>query len=72
MGVERAEHRAAPVIDLEDLIRQRQDQLRGRPRDWIDDFGDRRRNTDWLGIVVLIVVPALTLLATAVVVWSLT
>ena len=60
------------MIDLEDLIRDRQDQLRGRPRDWIDDFGDRRRNTDWLGITVLIIVPMLTLLASvALVLWVL-
>jgi hypothetical protein len=56
------------LIDLEELLRNRQDQLRGRPRDWFDDFGDRRRDTDWLGITVLIAVPMLTLLASVVLV----
>jgi hypothetical protein len=27
--------------DLETLLRRRQDELRGRPRDWRDDLGDR-------------------------------
>jgi hypothetical protein len=67
MGVERPGFRGPQLIDLERLLRDRQDTLRGRPRDWIDDFGDRRRNTDWLGITVLIIVPVLTLVALVVV-----
>lgn len=58
------------MIELERLLRDRQDQLRGRPLDWIDRFGDWRRSVDWHGIIILIAVPLLTLLAvTAVVVW---
>ena len=57
------------MIDLEELIRNRQDVLRGRPRDW--GFGDRRRNADWFGVGVLIGV-LLTLLASfALVLWAL-
>ncbi|GLQ36735.1 hypothetical protein GCM10007908_03550 [Rhizobium albus] len=29
-------------MDLEQIIRNKQDQLRGRPRDWLDDFKEWR------------------------------
>lgn len=58
------------MTDLERLLRDRQDQLRGRPEDWIDRFGGWRRNVDWLGIFILFALPAMTMLAVlAVVVW---
>jgi hypothetical protein len=41
------------VIDLERLLTERQDKLRGRPRDWIDDFGGWRRRIDWTGVVII-------------------
>jgi hypothetical protein len=41
------------VIDLERLITDRQDQLRGRPRDWIDDFGGWGRRVDWTGVAII-------------------
>lgn len=41
------------MIDLERLITERQDQLRGRPRDWIDDFGDRWRRIDWIDVAII-------------------
>lgn len=44
------------MIDLERLIRERQDVLRGRPRDWIDDFGDWRRRIDWINVVGIAVI----------------
>jgi hypothetical protein len=55
------------VTDLERLIAEKQDELRGRPRDWIDDFGDWRRHTDWttvnliVGVVLVIIGMALLL-----------
>jgi hypothetical protein len=45
------------VIDLETLIRDKQDAPRGRPRDWIDDFKDWRGRVDGgvgLGCAVLL------------------
>lgn len=39
--------------DLEQLLSDQQDRLRGRRRDWLDDFADWRRNTD-LGAVVTV------------------
>jgi hypothetical protein len=43
------------MTDLEKLIRDQQDELRGRPRDWIDDFGDWRRRDGpyWPAILVI-------------------
>jgi hypothetical protein len=41
------------TADLEELIRKRQDQLRGRPEDWIDRFMQQRK--DRLKIVAVIV-----------------
>lgn len=52
MGVERPGDRAA-VMDLERLIRERQDELRGRPRDWIDDASDWCRRFDWVSAVII-------------------
>lgn len=58
------------MSDLERLLRQRQDQLRGRPEDWIDRFGNWRLSVDWVGIFILVAVPLMTMLAVAaVVVW---
>jgi hypothetical protein len=57
--------------DLETLIRERQDSLRGRPEDWIDRFGGWRRNADWPSIAIIaggLLVPLLILFAVA---WSL-
>ena len=62
----RQHHGGAQLIDLEQLIRQRQDQLRGRPEDWIDRFGDWRRNADWVGIAIIIGPFALLLLITGI------
>jgi hypothetical protein len=42
------------VTDLERLIRERQEALRGRPRDWIDDFGDWRRRIDWMSVLLIV------------------
>jgi hypothetical protein len=42
------------LTDLERLIAERQDQLRGRPRDWIDDFGDWRRRVDWTRVAIIV------------------
>lgn len=39
--------------DLERLIRDKQDALRGRPRDWIDDVSDWLRAVDWTAIVLI-------------------
>jgi len=44
---------------LEKLLRDKQDQLRGRPEDWIDRFGSWRRRTDWIGITIVTVWVAL-------------
>ena len=51
------------MIDLERLITEKQDRLRGRPRDWIDDFGDWWRRVDWVGTALVGVWLILTLLA---------
>jgi hypothetical protein len=51
------------VIDLEKLIADRQDALRGRSRDWIDDFGDWRRNVDWVRVVLVVATVALVVTA---------
>jgi hypothetical protein len=40
------------VIDLGKLIADRQDQLRGRPRNWRDDFNDWRARIDWDGVIL--------------------
>lgn len=37
-------------MDLEELLRRRQDELRGRPEDWIDRLMHRLRYTDWLDV----------------------
>ncbi|MBT1509456.1 hypothetical protein KIP88_02980 [Bradyrhizobium sp. SRL28] len=42
------------MTDLEKLITDKQDQLRGRPRDWLDDFGDWRRRTDWASVALIV------------------
>lgn len=39
------------MIDLETLIRDKQDALRGRPRDWIDDFKDWRIGVDLTSVI---------------------
>jgi len=46
------------MTDLEKLIRDRQDQLRGRQRDWIDNFVDWHRDMDWITIAVILIVSA--------------
>jgi hypothetical protein len=38
---------------LEELIRQRQDKLRGRPEDWIDRFVPWCRRQDWIGTTII-------------------
>ena len=53
------------MVDLEQLIREKQDLLRGRPEDWIDHFGAWRRRQDWvsIGIVAAAAVSELLLFA---------
>jgi hypothetical protein len=46
------------MADLEKLIRDRQDELRGRPRDWIDDFTAWHRRMDWVTVGVVFIVAA--------------
>jgi len=46
------------VTDLEKLIRDRQDALRGRRRDWIDDVVDWQQRVDWLTVGVIAIVSA--------------
>jgi YD repeat-containing protein len=41
------------MTDLEELIRAKQDKLRGRPEDWIDRFGYWRRRIDWVTVVTI-------------------
>lgn len=36
--------------DLEEMIRRRQDELRGRPLNWWDHFFDRIRGIDWVWV----------------------
>lgn len=43
------------MFDLEKLIRDRQDQLRGRPEDWIDRFIAWKQRQDWVDISMLAV-----------------
>jgi hypothetical protein len=50
-----------PEGSLEKLLTDKQDELRGRPRDWIDDFGDWRRTTDWFGTIVALLLLAASL-----------
>jgi hypothetical protein len=52
-------------MDLEQLIRKRQDELRGRPEDWIDRFGEWRRRQDWWvwAIIIGAIVAELAILA---------
>jgi len=64
MGIERPGHRIGAVIDLETLIADRQNVLRGRPRGWCDEFGDRWHRIDWpvvafIGFVLLVRLAAL-------------
>jgi len=42
------------IPDLGRLIERRQDELRGRCRDWGDDFGDWRRRIDWTGVAIIV------------------
>ena len=56
------------MTDLEKLIRDRQDELRGRPRDWIDSFVDWHREMDWITVAVIVVVST-PLVAITVWVW---
>lgn len=53
------------MTDLEKLLRDKQDALRGRPRDWIDDFGDWRRRVDWEQVVLIVASVLATLLVVA-------
>lgn len=53
------------TFDLEKLIRERQDELRGRPEDWIDRFVGWHRRQDWvLWATVAVAVVAVLLLLT--------
>ena len=47
-------------MDLEKLITDKQDSLRGRPRDWIDDVKDWSARTDWAvaSLVVTVIIVA--------------
>jgi hypothetical protein len=47
------------MSDLETLIRRRQDELRGRPRDWIDDARDWWRAVDWEFVTLIVFAAAL-------------
>ena len=44
-----------PGEDLCDLITRKQDELRGRPRNWRDDLGDWWRYLDWEQIAFRVV-----------------
>jgi hypothetical protein len=57
------------MIDLERLIIDRQDQLRGRPRDRFDDFGDWRRRVDWWSVAIMVGSLVLPFMAVALVMW---
>ena len=46
------------MTDLEKLIRDKQDALRGRRRDWIDNFVDWQRDMDWITVWVVLIVAA--------------
>jgi hypothetical protein len=50
------------MTDLEKLIRDKQDELRGRPLDWIDVVMDRWRTTDVFGTTVALLLLAGALL----------
>jgi hypothetical protein len=50
------------VIDLEELLIHRQNQLRGRPEDWIDRFGGWRRRIDWVDVALLVAPVAMLLM----------
>lgn len=40
--------------DLYEMLKKRQDELRGREEDWIDRFMDWKRHTDWLGVATFV------------------
>jgi hypothetical protein len=43
------------TVDLEELIRKRQDRLRGRPEDWIDRFIQRKDRLKIVAVIVLLI-----------------
>jgi len=51
------------VTDLEKLIREKQDQLRGRPEDWIDRFKGWRHRVDWTTTSLMVLLVMTFLLA---------
>jgi hypothetical protein len=42
------------MTDLERLITERQDQLRGRREDWLDRFRHWRERTDPVGVAMIV------------------
>jgi hypothetical protein len=44
------------MVDLEKLIADKQDALRGRRRDWIDEVKDWSARTDWAVISLVLTV----------------
>ena len=50
------------MIDLEELLTNRQNLLRGRPEDWIDRFGGWRRRIDWVDVALLVAPVAMLLM----------
>jgi hypothetical protein len=54
------------VTDLERLIATKQDRLRGRRRDWLDDFADWRQRVDseaWIAVTLLLLLAVLVWLS---------
>ena len=69
MGSQRADHCGELMRDLERLISDKQNTLRGRPRDWIDDCGDWRRNIDWASVAIIVGMIAMMLAILATALW---
>lgn len=42
------------MIDLERLIRAKQDELRGRPLNWFDHFREWLETVDWWTMVIVL------------------
>lgn len=56
------------MTDLEKLLRDKQDALRGRPEDWIDRFVSWYNNADWEYIFAMSLMLAWPIVA--VIIWA--